>query len=316
MVKANTFESYTLVGVKQDVSPIITNITPAATPFLSSIGSEKVTQTTPQWQEDTLDPAEDNAQVEGFDASARALKPTKMRQNYTQILNRTIRVSGTTDATTSIGRAKESAYQMAKQMAAIKKDLEFAMVGVHQAAVLGDGATVPRRMASAFAQLDPSVILDVSSGETKKARALEEADLMNMNQLLYQIGADVTTILIRPSTAPVLATFAYSSDGGNTPGRVRDIGSSKTLVNVVDVYESPFGKQTVRLDRILKDGDLLLYSPQYWKELTLRPWFRETLAKTGDSLPISVTAEKSLKHTNYKASGMITGLTPDGVAQI
>jgi hypothetical protein len=53
----------------------------------------------------------------------------------------------------------------------------------------------------------------------------------------------------------------------------------------------------------------LLYDPSYWRLLVFRNWFREVLAKTGDSMKQMVVGEFSLKHTNFKASGLINALT-------
>jgi hypothetical protein len=47
-----------------------------------------------------------------------------MRSNYTQILQKTIKVAETTDAVATYGRAKETAYQLAKAAAEVKRDLE------------------------------------------------------------------------------------------------------------------------------------------------------------------------------------------------
>jgi hypothetical protein len=53
----------------------------------------------------------------------------------------------------------------------------------------------------------------------------------------------------------------------------------------------------------------LLYDPSYWRLLVFRNWFREVLAKTGDSMKQMVIGEFSLAHKNFKASGSITGIT-------
>src|ERR1700735_1460696 len=98
------YSSYDEVGVKEDVSDIITNISPTKTPFHSSLKTEKIHQKNHQWQEDVLDAVGSNAQVEGFTASAETLTPTTLRQNYTQILTKVFQVTGTADATLAHGR--------------------------------------------------------------------------------------------------------------------------------------------------------------------------------------------------------------------
>src|SRR5712664_1654849 len=129
-----TFTSYDAVGLKEDISDIITNISPTKTPFQSMIGREKVTQRAFSWQEDSYRAQATNAQAEGFDATFITATPTVMRANNTQILAEAVQVSGSMDATSTYGRARESAYQLAKSAAQVKRDLEYALIGVDQAA--------------------------------------------------------------------------------------------------------------------------------------------------------------------------------------
>jgi hypothetical protein len=92
-----TFKTYDSVGAKEDVSDVISMLTPHKTPFLTSIGGpETVKQKLYSWQEDELEPGKDNAQVEGFDATEEDCTTTEMLQNTTQIFSRTIKLSGST----------------------------------------------------------------------------------------------------------------------------------------------------------------------------------------------------------------------------
>jgi hypothetical protein len=86
----------------------------------------------------------------------------------------------------------------------------------------------------------------------------------------------------------------------------------KTVTNVVDVYESPFGRIKVVLNRFQTPtgaGSCLLFESTMWKKLVLRNWFRQTLAKTGDSTQVQLVGEFSLKHRNFGASGAIVNCT-------
>lgn len=109
---ANTYTVYEVIGKKEDVSDIITNISPTTTPFQSMIGKESVSNVLFQWQEDTLASAAANAQYDGFDASEVAATPTTIRTSYTQILAKAIKVAATTDSTARYGRAKETALNI------------------------------------------------------------------------------------------------------------------------------------------------------------------------------------------------------------
>jgi hypothetical protein len=300
------WSTYDEVGVKEDVSDVISNISPTKTPFQSSIGSEKCSQKLFEWQEDSLRAVAENAQVEGFTASDVTLTATTMRSNLTQIMSETIKVAATPDASDAYGRAKESAYQLSKSMAQVKRDLEHAYVGSAQAKVTPASNLTARKMAGFQAQLlnggtgsldsDDFVIY---TGGTSTVP--DEDDLLPLLQHLYDNGSDPTTIMVTSANSRTVANFMKASGSA----RERDFGASKTLVNVVDVYVSPFGQQKVVLNRFLKSKNTLVYDPDMWKKVTLRPWTRETLAKTGDNTSIMIVGEFSLKHKNFKASAAI-----------
>jgi hypothetical protein len=290
------YTQYDVVGKKEDVSDIISNISPTKTPFQSMIGSEKVSNVLFQWQEDALANVAVNAKVEGADASDATLVATTMRSNYTQILSKTILVSDTNDAVSKYGRAKESAYQMAKVSAEIKRDLEHALVGITQAAVAGNSSTA-RRMASATNQIAAGNITD------RDAAANTEADVLTGLQDCYTAGSDPSILMVTPTDSLVVADFAKAT------GRLREIENGtadRKIVNAVDLYVSPFGEVKVVLNRFLEATVSLIFEPDMWKLAVLRPWTRETLAKTGDATKMMIIGEYSLKHKNQLASAALT----------
>lgn len=299
------YTSYDIVGVKEDVSDIISNISPTKTPFQSSISGDKCTQKVFDWQEDTLRAVADNNQAEGFEAEDVALVPTTMRENVTQIMSETIKVAGSLDGTESYGRAKESAYQLSKSMAQVKRDLEHTFVGTAQAKVKPTNNLTNRKMAGFQAQLlnGGSAVLDADDSVLYTGgagTAPTEANLLAVLQRLYDNGADPSVVSVTPTNSLVVADFAKSS------GRYRtyEAGGTK-IVNKVDLYVSPFGEQRVVLNRFQKSTNTLVYDPENWRKVTFRSWFRETLAKTGDNLKIMIVGEFSLKHKNFAASGAI-----------
>jgi len=286
------FKTYDQVGAKEDVSNIISNLTPTRTPFTSGIGTENVHNTLFQWQEDELRAVQENAQVEGFTATDASLAPTKMRNNVTQILEKTIKVSGSADKRDTYGRAKESAYQMGKAMAEVKRDLEHAAIGTKQVKVEGDSATA-RKFAGFQAQVDAAHIV------AQAGTALSEDTLLSTLQLLWNAGAEPNAVMVTGDDAIAVAEFAKAS------GRQRNVDAETKIVNAIDLYVSPFGKVAIQLNRFLAASDTLVYDPADWKLAVFRNWFRETLAKDGDNTKMMVVGEFSLKHKNYKASAVI-----------
>lgn len=309
---ATLFKTYDQVGVKEDISDLISNISPTKTPFQASLKSEKVNNTIFQWQEDSLASVDLlNARPEGFDAADADMLPTVMRSQYTQIMSKTVRISATSDVVATYGRAKETAYQVSKASAELKRDLEAIMIGQAQNATAGVGgagiAASARKMASVFGNDiagNPLIAAAVKVDKTAAPSALTEQNILDVNQKLYMAGSEANVIMVKPADALLIAGFT------NAAGRTRTINDGgTTIVNAVNIYISPYGEQKVVINRFMKANSALVYDSTNWKQVTLRPWTRELLAKTGDSDRHMIVGEFSLKHVNYSATGAIVGLT-------
>lgn len=308
-----TYQTYQQIGIKEDISDIISNISPTLTPFQSSIGKESVSNTLYQWQEDSLSSVAENAMVEGFTASDMTLTPTVMRSNYTQIQSKTIKVSATADAIDAYGRAKETAYQLSKVAAEFKRDIEFNLVGNRGTggnnAAAGNATTarftanIHGNDAGSNAVINAAVIEDV--GTTGTAAALAEQDILNLGDKLYDEGATASILMIKPSDSTVIAGYTRSAVGSGNARQEHFANGGRTLMNVVDVYISPYGEQRVVMNRFLKTSVALMYDPSNWKIAELRPMTRELLAKTGDADMHMMVTEYGLKHSNYKSSGLL-----------
>jgi hypothetical protein len=292
-----TYTTYDQVGKKEDVSDIISSISPFATPCQSMFKNEKVTARTFSYLEDSLADSAVNAAVEGADATMLSLTDATERTQNTQIMVKGFQVSATADAVATYGRAKETAHQLAKKLKEIKKDYEKAMVGVAQAAVAGNASTA-RKMTSVINQISTTV-----DAGTNATDAMTEAKLLLAGQTAYDNGSEPDTFMIKPADAQIVAGFSAAS------GRNREIAQGKTLVNAIDLYVSPYGEYRVVLNRELLTTHALLIDPTMFKTCTLRPFTRTLLAKNGDSDRHHIVGEVSCKHTNFGDSVMITGLS-------
>ena len=290
-----SYTSYDVVGKKEDISDVISNISPTKTPFTSMTGSETVKNTLFQWQEDSLAAVNlANAQVDGFEASETAPVPTVMRSNYTQILSKTLKVAETTDAVSRYGRAKETAYQIAKYSAELKRDLEAIMLNAQASAAGSNGAA--RNMASFQAMCGTTFVHTGGAGT-----AMTEAQLLSALQTLYTNGVDADILMIPPAESTAIASYA-SASGRYRTIPTEDNSANQKIVNVVDLYVSPFGEVKVVLNRFQLATDYLIFETAMWKKQVLRPWSRETLARTGDATKQMIVGEFSLKHKNFLAS--------------
>jgi hypothetical protein len=155
-------------------------------------------------------------------------------------------------------------------------------------------------MASAVAQIAAANDTHTGGSGTK----ISEANLLTVLQNVYTAGGDPNTIMVTPTNSTTVADFAKATGRS----RIANNGTAdRKIVNVVEVYVSPFGEQKVVLNRFLQSGVTLIFDPANWKKVVLngRNWFREKLAKTGDSEKYMIVGEFSLKHGNQAASGMV-----------
>lgn len=290
------YTTYDTVGIKEDVSDVISNVSPTKTPFTAMIGTDSTKNRQFQWLEDTLADPTMNAQVEGADASDMTITPPNMRNNVTQIFSKSFGISATEDAVDQHGRAKETAYQVIKRGKELKRDKELAYIGVDQAQVFTNSATA-RHTASATKMVDSSVTIDGAAGH------LTEAMILSAGQAGFTAGSDPSYLMIKPADSLIVAGFTGAA------GRYREMtGDTKKLVNAVELYVSPFGELKVVLNRQLLSTVAWLLDPEMWKDVTLRSWTREPLAKTGDSQRQLLVGEYGLKNTNYKSSPLIKNI--------
>lgn len=202
-----TYTSYSQVGKAEDVSDIITDISPTDTPMVSLIKTQKVSARVYEYQTDSLASAADNKMVEGADATMATLTATTMITGNTQILSKAFQVSATSDAIKTYGRAKETAYQLGRALKEIKRDLEFAYVGQDNAKVTGS-SSVAREMDSATQLIASGVTVDAGSNATD---AMTEAKLLDVHQACYNAGGDPSILMIKPADSEIIAGFTGSS---------------------------------------------------------------------------------------------------------
>ena len=142
MSEVTTIQTYdTPNSIREDLSNIIYNISPETTPFMSNIGRDTADNTYFEWQTDVLAAADTgNAVVEGADAGDTDFTPTVRVANYTQISNKVVSVTGTSEAVNMAGMRSLMAYETAKKAKELKRDMEAILLS-NQAGVAGNTST-------------------------------------------------------------------------------------------------------------------------------------------------------------------------------
>lgn len=311
-IVTNTFQTFTAIGNREDLSDIIYNISPTDTPFMSSIGKEKAEGTLHEWQTDALAAAATNAQVEGDEIAFTAVVPTSRINNRTQISRKSVIVSGTQDTVNTAGRNQELAYQISKNAKELKRDMELVLCNNQSAAVGGAAAARTSSGLASWIQTNISAIGAngaVGGVDTPgilrtngTQRAFTEAQLKGVAASCWNSGGDPSMIMLGSFNKQKLSGFT----GGSTKMTQAD---DKKLVAAIDIYESDFGSMTVVPNRFSRSRDVFVLQPDMWAVAYLRDFQMIDLAKTGDAQKKAMLAEYTLVAKNEAANGAIFDLT-------
>jgi len=106
-----TYQTYDSIGLREDLTDIIYDISPTDTPFMSGSARGSAKATLHEWQTDALEAVDSaNAHIEGDDIDTfPAVSPTVRVGNYTQISRKLVLIAGTLDTVDKAGRATEMA---------------------------------------------------------------------------------------------------------------------------------------------------------------------------------------------------------------
>ena len=316
-IVTNTFTRYSAVGIREDLSNVIYNISPEETPFISNVGRENVKNTYFEWQTDSLAAASaSNAALEGDDISSfDAVTPTVRVGNYTQISRKTVVISGTMESVDKAGRRSELTYQLAKMGSELKRDMESALLA-NQASVAGN-TTTARRTAGLPAWLTSNTSFgtggaDPTVGSTPTAARTDGTQRAFTEALLKDVIAEVWTSGGTPKMLMV-GSFNKQAASGFTgiATRYRDVpaGQQAQIVGAADVYVSDFGQVNIVPNRFQRARDAFIVDPDYASLAILRPIQQEELAKTGDAEKRMMLVEYGLKVNNQGAHGIVADLT-------
>jgi len=321
----NTVLSTVAVGNREQLSDIVSRITPEDTPIYTMAGKDKTKGTHPEWEIDTLRAPQANAQTEGDDYVFDALaQPTRVG-NYTQIFSQGWVFSGTQQAVENAGNVVKVATKKIKAGIEVRKDVELAIVS-NTASVAGATrlfgglpswlTTNVSRNSGSNGGFNTGTGLTVAETPGTQ-RAWTKALTDNVMQQAYQSGANVSDVVCSPYCKSVFVTF-MSDTNVAVQRHAIERGKGATIIGTADWYEGPFGKVMVQPNRVMAASAAVarrvyFLDPEYIEMVSLRPIQEDPdLAKTGDSKKGVIIGELSLKVKNEAALGVVAdvfGLT-------
>ena len=308
----NTFDTYDSVGIREDLSDVIHNISPEETPFYSKSAKKAARNTFVEWQTDSLRASAANAHIEGDATTAEARTATTRLGNYTQIFKNAVVVSDSDDNVDNAGRAKEIAYQTLKIAKEQKLDIEKALFDNNARAA--GSSSVARELAGAPAWMTTNTVAGSGgadpTGDGTDARtdgtpaAFSQANFDTVMQSIWVAGGKPDTVYLSAFQMNVALGFT-----GNNNQRSSVQAGDERVVKSLAVYVTPWGTVEFMPSRENRSRDVFIMQDNMWEVASLRGTKNVALAKTGDNTTRQVVTELTLCAKNEAANGIIADCT-------
>ena len=306
---SNTYDSYDMVGIREDLEDMIYDISPEETPFYTKASKAKAKNTFHEWQTDALRSSADNAHIEGGDTAPEARAVTTRLGNYSQIFKNAVAIPGTDDGLNKAGRAREMAYQVLKIAKEQKLDIEKALFA-NQARSAGS-SVAPRRLAGVPAWLTTNTNFQSGNGgadptgDGTNARtddgtptAFDQTKFDAVMQAIWLAGGKPDTVYLSAFQMNKALTFT-----GNNNQRSNVTAESEKVIKHMSVYVTPWGTVEFMPTRENRSRDVFVMQDDMWGVGVLRATRNTELAKTGDSEKRQIITELTLICKNEKSSG-------------
>jgi hypothetical protein len=326
-VPAATFQTFSQIGRREDLSQMIYDISPTEKPFTSAIKKTKATQSKHEWQTDAQAAASavNSAMVEGDDATANTADPTVRLGNQLQTLRKVVQVSGRAREIDTAGRADEFEYQLKKRMSELGRDLEAALCQ-NNAATAGSASSAPLMasfeswIASSATAVGNYVSVGTGTAQTTigvnaaagypvtaptdstVAGTLTEASVKSVIKQCWEAGGEPSMVIVG---AGVKQKISGSFTGIATRFRNVNSGNQAEIISGADLYVSDFGEIKIVPSRFSRARTVLVIDPTYLGIASLRGFRMERLAKTGDSDKAQIVGDYTLEVRNILAHGKV-----------
>lgn len=308
----STHSTYDAIGNREDLSDIIYDVSPTATPFLSKIPKTKATGTKHEWLTRSLTAASStNFVIEGDDATTDAANANVRKYNYRAISDKVAQISGTQEAVKKAGMNSNMAREMEDKMKELKRDVEKILLENNAHVAGNDTLASECAGAQAYIVTNASKASDATfaTGDGTDAhtdgtaRALTESLVETVLSTAWSNGGEPTFGILNAFQKRKFASFS----GSATTQREQ---ATKKVVNTVDFYIDPLGNEIELVPcRQCPTDVVYFFDPEYVKFATLRDFSSWDLAKTGDSERKQILVEYTLEMCNEKAHAAVYDLS-------
>ncbi len=310
VLMTNAFAVFDAIGNREDLTDLLTNITPREAPLYDAMGvGNKPTAVLHEWGVDTLPAANaDNVTLEGETFAADATTATTRLSNRVVISTKELAVTEIQEVVAKGGRTSEVAYQKAKAIAALKRDFEAMLFNYGTGASAGAGsATVPRRMSNVhywilsctgvtgYSGLG-TVAIATSISENLTGLSIAEGTFNKIMQDIWDEGG-------RPNACYLNGSLKRKvSDWGTSTSRVW--AGERKITNAVDVYEGDFATLELKKERHCASSIGYFLDESLWKKAIMLPVGEVNIGKTAMATPVMLRQAWTIEARNASGNGL------------
>lgn len=327
-VPTMAFQTYQAIGNREDLEDVIYSISPVETPFLTMAERIKAKAVLHEWQTDSLSAAAANKQLEGDDASGGTAVPSVRLSNYCQTSSKYAVVTDVQQAVDHAGRGSEMAYQIAKRLSELKRDMEFALTQ-NQGSSAGAAGT-----ARSSAGVESWLTMPTGAATVGNSTSIGTGTSQTTPGFASGVVPAPTdsTVTASFTVGPLKAVIASCWTAGGNPGVImcgaaqkqtisafagiatlyREAGSTSkgtAIVGAADLYISDFGEHRIVPNRFSRQRTILVLDMDYWAVAYLEKVSQKPIARTGSAEKRLIDTTFCLVARNPQSSGKIADAT-------
>ena len=321
---AGSTDTYDSAALKESLDPVIWDLFPADTYFISNVDKVNVSNVQHQWVFDKLAAAAANKQLEGDVFTPGTLVTATRVSNYTQISNKGILVTGSHAATDAVG-GNPMGRAILKGMKELKRDMEFTCLGTQASVagatgtaratggvlawIWGQGAAIPGNAVFATTggtngnttgstpSYASSLVAGVTVGTTGSV-AMTIGDIVKGLQLAWEDGGEVDTILASASQKNYIDAMTSQAT------RMIDLNRTEKLpiTNGANVIVTSYGTCKILLSRYINRSNAIGFDLPQWALGQLRAPKVKDIAPREDGEAKLLVAEYTVIARNPNSS--------------
>lgn len=308
----NAVATYDVTTNREDLIDQVYRITPADTPFMTSVPRAKATAVLHEWSTQALSSVNtSNARLEGDALSRAAATNPARKQNYCQISSRDATVTGTQRATNPAGIDDMLAYQMSLKSIELRKDMEAILLG--NTGQNAGNTTTARTLRSFNSWISGNgsrgangadstgATYAATDGTAGDIRTLTEDMLKDAIKDAFDDGGEPTLALVGSFNKQKISGFSGRSSQ-------QQIVDKNMILGAASIYASDFGDIKIVPNRTQRGRDVFVVDPTKVAVAYLRGFEPQELGRVGDAVTRDIISEYTLEMRHPDAHALIADL--------